>query len=413
MNIVIITPQLPPLHGGVGTTIKQIINSVLSHNGYKINILIPTPESKYHNKILAKLGRELETYKATLSLQFLPSKPIPRWLNSIVGKEFNKMAGFLQHHKKSPLIQYLNLISPDVICVFDPIALGGIPYLFGYGKAIGEEYAQNNRIPYVAYYNSHYLGALNYYPFYIKLTFKLLIKFLTQKYLQPFDQVIVFSHYIENELNKINIHNTSVLTIEGPNSKLLPDIFKKYDKEFEKTTIIFSGRLMKEKNIDLMINIFLKLNKKNPNFRVIIIGEGPEKQKLMKLQGKIDIELHDWIETEELYNYLANSNIFINCTSFETACISLAEAMYYQCVPVAYFKGGHTMFVSNYVTGFLCKNEDDYIEKLNFLISNPKIMFDMGGRAHEQIMKLFDSSKNGQNFLTFLNGIKYFLSCHS
>lgn len=408
MNIVIITPQLPPLHGGVGTTIKQIINSVLRHKGYKITILIPTPKIKYKNKILDNLKREIETFKTTLSIQFLPSKPIPRLLNNIVGKEFDKMAGFLYHHKKSPIIQYLNLISPDIICVFDPMALGGIPYLFGYGKAIGKEYAHNNRIPYIAYYNSHYIGALHYYPFYIKLTFKFLIKFLTKKYLQPFDQVIVFSHYIENELNKIKIQNTSVLTIEGPNSKLLPDIIDKYNEEFEKTTIIFTGRLMKEKNIDLMINIFIKLNEKNPNFRVIIIGEGPEKRKLMRLKGKIDIELYDWIETEELYYYLAKSNIFINCTSFETACISLAEAMYYKCVPVAYFKGGHTMFVTNYVNGFLCKNEDDYVKKVDFLISNPKYMFDMGYKAHEQIMKLFDSNTNVQYFLTFLNTIKYF-----
>ncbi len=63
MNIVIITPQLPPLHGGVGTTIRQIINSVLRHKGYKITILIPTPETKYKNKILNKLKKELEAFK--------------------------------------------------------------------------------------------------------------------------------------------------------------------------------------------------------------------------------------------------------------------------------------------------------------------------------------------------------------
>lgn len=63
MNIAIITPQLHPLHGGGGTTIKQIINSVIRQQGYKITILIPTPEKEYKNKILDKLKKELEAFK--------------------------------------------------------------------------------------------------------------------------------------------------------------------------------------------------------------------------------------------------------------------------------------------------------------------------------------------------------------
>lgn len=404
MHIAIFTPQLPPQHGGIGYTILQIVNIILQHKKDKITILIPAPCEEYKQKINEYFGNK---FNSNLSIIFLQSQRMPKILERIFGDEINKMTSFLSQYRKLSIYQYLKNISPDVICVFDPLALAGIPFLIGYGKVVGKDYSTEYNVPLIAYYHSHYISAIKYYPFYLRLLLGALFKYLTKKYLLEFDQVLVFSHFICNELNELNVKNTAVMSIEGLSENLLPQIRINSKSGQKKTTIIFFGRLMREKNINMMINIFTRLCKKNPNFNVLIIGDGPEKSKMIqKLNNTIDIRFHNWIENNDLYNYLAESDIFINCTFFETLCISLAESMYYKCVPVVYYKGGHTMFIDNYVNGFLCKNEDDYIKYLNFLIKNPKYRKEMGRKAQNKIIHFFSSERNVSNFMDFMNNFK-------
>jgi glycosyltransferase involved in cell wall biosynthesis len=58
----------------------------------------------------------------------------------------------------------------------------------------------------------------------------------------------------------------------------------------EEYDLIFAGRLIKEKNVDILINAVSIVGKHIPDIKCIIIGEGPEKNNLEKLVKKLQIE---------------------------------------------------------------------------------------------------------------------------
>lgn len=408
IQIVFITPQLPPLHGGIGATIKNITNVILKYEDHKVTILIPNPPGNFKRSILENFQEEFSKFSSKLSIFFLPSQPIPRFINSIVDGEFDKMAGFIENYRKFSIDAILSSIKPDVICVFDPIALAGIPFLFGYGQVLGKKYAKDNKIPLIAYYHSHYIGALRYYSFFYRTMFRIFLRYLTRKHLSGYDRVIVFSNDIAYELNRLGIRNTSILSVEGLRFYTMPKPIDK--KNVVVPTIIFFGRLMKEKNIKTMTKIFIDLHKKNPNFSVIIIGEGPEKAKMQsELKHLAHVMFFNWMDKVELYETLCRADIFINCTSFETLCLSMTEAMYFKCVPVTYYKGGHVMFIDNFVNGFLCRTQYEYIKYLNILIKKPNLMKIMGANARKKILESFNANQNVGKFLTFLENQKKYL----
>ncbi len=53
--------------------------------------------------------------------------------------------------------------------------------------------------------------------------------------------------------------------------------------------IIYAGRLLKHKNVDMLIKAINELNNQRSNYTCLIIGEGPEKTKLIKLAEKFEL----------------------------------------------------------------------------------------------------------------------------
>ena len=182
------------------------------------------------------------------------------------------MAGFLHRSNNFSLDSYFERNAPDVICVFDPIAIGGVPFFFGHGKTIAREYATKHNIPLVGYYNTNYVAAIKFYPLFFRPLFQLLTIAMTRKYLRPFDAILLFSPYVRHTLSQMRITNTLVLPIEGlPIAEITrsaPDEQPVSDKPLtdDKPTIVFFGRIMREKNIAMMIRVFRKLKRKMPIF---------------------------------------------------------------------------------------------------------------------------------------------------
>ena len=68
--------------------------------------------------------------------------------------------------------------------------------------------------------------------------------------------------------------------------------FKRIQKIEEtdlKSDIIFVGRLIKEKNIPLLLNAIRIIKREIPDVRVLIIGDGPERKRLENLSKRLDI----------------------------------------------------------------------------------------------------------------------------
>lgn len=115
----------------------------------------------------------------------------------------------------------------------------------------------------------------------------------------------VLSNYAVNEKKKyFNIN--SLCLVPGISSRYL---FQNDHSLNKKNQIIYFGRLTKEKRVDLLIKCFKKLNL---DYRLIIIGTGPELKHLKKIAGDNQkIEFLGFVDDQQLINQIKKSKLFI------------------------------------------------------------------------------------------------------
>ncbi|MFZ5559805.1 MAG: glycosyltransferase family 4 protein, partial [Patescibacteria group bacterium] len=93
------------------------------------------------------------------------------------------------------------------------------------------------------------------------------------------------------------------------------EIFKPQNLE-KKYDLVFSGRLVKNKGIDLLLKATKKLKSQTPNFKFIIIGDGPLKPKIEKYIAKNrlqdNVEFAGWLPSiEDVARIYNQSKIFV------------------------------------------------------------------------------------------------------
>lgn len=91
--------------------------------------------------------------------------------------------------------------------------------------------------------------------------------------------------------------------------------------------IISAGRLVPWKGFDVLIELMKDL----PNWKLVIVGDGPEKRNLDSIIQNLELRdrviLAGAISREELLNYLYQARVFVLNTSFESFSFQVVEAM--------------------------------------------------------------------------------------
>ena len=159
---------------------------------------------------------------------------------------------------------------------------------------------------------------------------------------------------------------------------ILPSfIDKKYilDKKIpaEKLKIITVSRLIKRKNVDMVINA---LNNLNFDFEYNIYGEGTERKNLEKLVKKYNlqnkIKFHGKLEHNLIWEKLDSADVFALPSKDETFGLCYLEAMARGLITIA--KKGESMddIIENKKNGFLVENVSDIKNILEDLTLNKK-----------------------------------------
>jgi len=98
-----------------------------------------------------------------------------------------------------------------------------------------------------------------------------------------------------------------------------------------KSDIIFAGRLLKNKNVDVLINAVKVINRKKPDISCLIIGEGPEKNNLIRSTKELNLEKNikflDFLPRhKDLYSLMKSSKVFVLPSTREGFGIVVLEA---------------------------------------------------------------------------------------
>jgi glycosyltransferase involved in cell wall biosynthesis len=147
------------------------------------------------------------------------------------------------------------------------------------------------------------------------------------------DKIISVSELTTNRLiNDLKVKKDKIVTI--PNSINISKIDKIRPSK-EKSDIIFAGRLISHKNVDLIIksiSLIKKSDKKYNNIRCIILGDGPELNNLKKLTKELSLNnnviFKGFLKKEEdVYSYIKSSKVFAFPSEREGFGIAPLEAL--------------------------------------------------------------------------------------
>ncbi len=145
------------------------------------------------------------------------------------------------------------------------------------------------------------------------------------------------------------------------------------------------ARLAKEKNLEFLFHVLSdrKKIKGESDFRLVLVGEGPEEKHLRKLAAKLDLAeeicFAGRVPNAEVKNYCRASDLFLFSSLSETQGIVLLEAMAAGTPVIAVRATGVGDIVVDGVNGFMTGvSETAFGQKLDEVLSCPRSDLEQG-----------------------------------
>ena len=361
LNIAMFTNNYFPFIGGVPISISRLTKGLCSQ-GHNVVIFAP----KYPLETL----EETNVIRCNL-LIYYKTKPFDFAVANIFSSQIEE--SFLNGNF-------------DIIHVHHPFWMGSK------GLELGKKYG----LPVILTYHTRLEKYSHNLPF-LKLTFENIVSHkLIRIFSQKCDAVFAPTNSAKEYLANIGVSRDKAVLPTGidfdfynkVDTNQVNIINKKY--RIQNEVILCSvSRLTKEKNIYFLLK-GIKLIKDNTEvpFKCIIIGDGPEKENILKTietQGLTDtLMLVGSVRPEAVCQYYMASDIFVFSSKSETQGMVILEAMAGRCPVVAIRSSGIDDIIHNEYNGF--KTKDDlasWSEKVIYLIEHPKRLKEMSQNAYD------------------------------
>jgi glycosyltransferase involved in cell wall biosynthesis len=121
-------------------------------------------------------------------------------------------------------------------------------------------------------------------------------------------------------------------------------------------TVLYAGRLTKEKGVDLLADAFLLARERDPRLHLVLAGGGPERDALAARLGRHATFL-GWLDGEQLARAYASADLFLFASRTDTFGQVILEAQASGLPVVAVAEGGPCSLVEDGRTGRLAAPE--------------------------------------------------------
>jgi 1,2-diacylglycerol 3-alpha-glucosyltransferase len=153
--------------------------------------------------------------------------------------------------------------------------------------------------------------------------------------------------------------------------------------------LISSGRLAKEKNWDTLLKAAKKVHQKHPNVRLVLVGDGPEKETLQDLAAELGITERVTFTGElpfsDVILYLKAADLFGFASVTETQGLVTMEALAAGLPVIAVDASGTRDIVDDGEQGYLVSNDADALaESIIRLLDSPETMQKFRSNALEK-----------------------------
>jgi alpha-maltose-1-phosphate synthase len=213
-------------------------------------------------------------------------------------------------------------------------------------------------------------------------------RFLLFVYLHLGKKLFVHGEILRKNLIKIGIEESKI--------KIIPhgdySFFLDYDQHEigEKNEILFFGRIIKYKGLDILLKAMKPIIKTNPSIKLVIAGEGNMDPYLVLLReiNKENIEIHNYfIPDNEVPIFFKRAKCIVlpYIEASQTGIVPIASA--FKKPVVASNVGAISEIVENGKTGILIKpnNSDSLAESIGYLLNNNTVREKMGEAAFQKM----------------------------
>ncbi|CAN5202888.1 N/A [soil metagenome] len=372
LRVALFTGNYNYIRDGVALTLNRLVG-YLQRQNVPVLVIAPTGPSP--------------AFEPTGEMVSVPSVPIP------LRSEYRIALG-LPRHARARLEQF----RPTLFHI-------AVPDILGY-RAL--KLAQEWNVPVVSSYHTRYDTYLKYYGLSV-------LENYGKRYLRDFyaqcRQIYPPSESMAAILREDGIASDIKVWSRGVDEKLFNPGKRSLEWRRSRAVndddvlITFVGRLVKEKNTDLLLRVFASLRQRGVRFRAMIVGDGPE-MPVMKA-GLPDGVFTGFVHSEELACAYASSDIFFFPSESETFGNVTLEAMACGLPAVCADATGSRTLVIEGETGFLgnAKNEVEFVDSLERLVNSPELRGEMGRSALAHAMDYrWDSVMAGlhANYLSVL-----------
>jgi glycosyltransferase involved in cell wall biosynthesis len=242
------------------------------------------------------------------------------------------------------------------------------------------------------------------------------VRFTTKAMLKKADQVVALSRSLADEIISLGIPSNKISIV--PNGvdirRFSPSM------ELRKPVILFVGSLIERKGVRYLIEAMPNILQRFPEYKLIIIGEGPDYDKLNHLCQELDINKNIKFEGQkpqkEISQWMRRAKVFVLPSTEEGLGVVLLEAIASGTPCVGTRIGGIQDVISPEV-GILVPPKDPFsIEKAIISIIEDKILWEnMSLKARERAENIYNWDKIGSQLILLYETIinkKRINQCH-
>ncbi|KKG11799.1 glycosyl transferase family 1 [Methanosarcina mazei] len=217
----------------------------------------------------------------------------------------------------------------------------------------------------------------------------ILYPYFEKKALQRASRIINVSQWTKEKSDSVIGVNSKTVYI--PNGI----VYEKYSnikpRDLNHPSIFFAGRLVKLKNVDILIKALSIIKETNPDAHLYIAGSGPQYQKLGSLSVEFNVDKNitflNFISEDEMLKMYASVDIFALPSKFENCPMVLLEALAVGTPVVASNVGGIPQILDNGKYGLLAEsgNVEDFAQKIITLIKNKSLRNELSEKGKQRV----------------------------
>ena len=208
-----------------------------------------------------------------------------------------------------------------------------------------------------------------------KIEYKTKINRIVMKILYPLADGFVFQTKEAKEYFSKKIQQKSVIIPNPIDKKIIQR--KVYTGKKEKK-IVAVGRLVEQKNHELLINAFNIVKDQIPEYNLIIYGEGSLREKLQEQIERLNLKERVFLpgNVDNIADKIENASLFVLSSNYEGMPNALMEAMALGliCISTDCPCGGPRFLIENNVNGYLINvgKEKELANKIKEIIVDTK-----------------------------------------